>query len=170
MRFPASDVKLPLIALCDVGAYSLWILENPEESAGMDLSVVTDNVSFAEIAKIFTEVTGKPAGHVTVPFENYATVAEPYPNAHVNWVLGPDASRDDSIMSWRENFGAWWRYWGDGITKPRDVALLDRIHPARIKSLKAWMEKVRYNGQRSSVLKMVDDWADKTGITLNGSK
>lgn len=128
----------------------------------MDLSVVTDNVSFTEIAETFTEATGKKAAHATVPFEKYANVAEPYPNAFVNWVLGPNAARDDSVMTWRDNFGAWWHYWGGGITKPRDVAILDRIHPTRIKSLKDWMEKVGYSGHRRSVLKMVDDWAEKT--------
>lgn len=155
-----------MIALCDVGIYNLWIFDNPEESAGIDLSVVTDNISFAEVATVFTEVTGIPATHITVPFEKYASAAEPYPGAYVNWVLGPDVSRDDSIMTWRENFGAWWQYWGDGVTKPRDTTILDRIHPKRIKSLKAWIEKVGYDGKRHSVLKMVDDWAEKTGITI----
>jgi len=129
----------------------------------MDLSVLTDNVSFGEIAKIFTEVTGKSAAHVTLPFEEYAPLAEPYPGASVNWALGPDATRDESIMSWRENFGAWWRYWGEGITKPRNTAILDRIHPKRIKSLAVWMKHVAYDGKEKNVLKMMEDWATRTG-------
>lgn len=157
------DGKLPLIALDDVGIYSRWLFDNPSESAGLDLSVVTDEVSFDDIARTFTEVTGKPAVHKYVPFEAYAAVAEPYPGAFVNWVLGPDAARDDSVMSWRENFGAWWRYWGDGVTKPRDAALLDRIHPGRIRSLAEWMERVGYEGKRGGVLKMVEDWSIKQG-------
>ncbi|OJJ05321.1 hypothetical protein ASPVEDRAFT_893748 [Aspergillus versicolor CBS 583.65] len=158
-----SDVKIPLIALCDIGAYNLWIFDNPSKSAGMDLQVMTDNVSFGEIATIFTEVTGKPAVHKPIPFETYASVAEPYPGASVNWVLGPDAARDDSVMSWRENFGAWWRYWGDGITKPRDTTVLDHIHPQRIKTLADWMKHVSYDGKQRSVLKMVEDWSIKSG-------
>ncbi|KAL2842110.1 hypothetical protein BJX68DRAFT_278457 [Aspergillus pseudodeflectus] len=158
-----SDVKLPLIALCDVGAYNLWIFDNPSESAGMDLQVMTDNVSFGEIAKVFTEVTGKRAVHKSIPFEEYASIAEPYPGAYVNWALGPDAVRDDSVMTWRENFGAWWRYWGGGITKARDTTVLDRIHPQRIKSLKDWMKYVDYDGKRKSVLKMVEDLSLKNG-------
>ncbi|OJJ78045.1 hypothetical protein ASPBRDRAFT_167476 [Aspergillus brasiliensis CBS 101740] len=161
------DVKLPLIALCDVGTYNLWIFDNPSESAGMDLQVMTDNVSFAEIAKTFTEVTGKPAVHKSIPFEEYASVAEPYPGAYVNWALGPDAVRDDSVMSWRDNFGAWWRYWGDGITKARDTTVLDKIHPRRIKSLKDWMKYVGYDGKQKNVLKMVEDWSSKNGRSSN---
>lgn len=159
----ASDTKMPLIALCDVGVYNLWIFDNPSESAGIDLQVVTDNVSFGEIVRVFTEVTGIAAVHKTMPFEAYAPHAEPYPGASVNWVLGPDAVRDDSVMSWRENFGSWWRYWGDGITKPRDTAILDRIHPERIKTLAEWMKRTGYNGKRGNVLKMVEDWAAKNG-------
>jgi hypothetical protein len=161
-----SDVKLPLIALCDVGAYNLWIFDNPSESAGMDLQVMTDNVSFGEIAEVFTEVTGKRAVHKSIPFEEYASIAEPYPGAYVNWALGPDAVRDDSVMTWRENFGAWWRYWGGGITKARDTTVLDRIHPRRIKSLKDWMVYVDYDGKRKSVLKMVEDLSLKNGRSL----
>jgi hypothetical protein len=160
-RYKASDVKIPLIALCDVGVYNLWIFDSPFQSAGIDLQVVTDNVSFGEIARIFAEVTSKVAIHKQVPFEDYAPLAEPYPGASVNWVLGPEAVRDDSIMSWRDNFRAWWRYWGDGITKSRDTTILDRIHPARIKSVRDWMEHVGYDGKPRGVLKMVEDWSSK---------
>lgn len=156
-------MRIPLIALCDIGVYNLWIFDNPSESAGIDLQVVTDNVSFGEIARIFTEVTGRDAVHKAIPFETYAHLAEPYPGASVNWVLGPEAARDDSIMSWRENFEAWWRYWGDGITKPRDLSILDRIHPNRIKTLAGWMKHVGYDGERKNVLKMVEDWGIKNG-------
>ncbi|EEY15741.1 NmrA family protein [Verticillium alfalfae VaMs.102] len=87
------DAKLPLIALDDVGVYNLWLFDNPDEAAGLDLSVVTDNVSFPEIAKTFTEVTGKQGVFKSTPFEHYAKVAEPYPGAYVNWSLGPDVPR-----------------------------------------------------------------------------
>ncbi|KAF5561640.1 hypothetical protein FPANT_14258 [Fusarium pseudoanthophilum] len=159
----ATDTKIPMIALCDVGIYNLWIFDNPTESAGLDVSVVTDNISFADIARIFTEVTGTPAGHKTLTWEEYAPHAEPYPGASVNWALGPDAPRDKSVMSWADNFRAWWRYWGDGVTPPRDEALLDRIHPKRLKSLADWMKHVGYTGKRQNVLKMTEDWVTKGG-------
>ncbi|KAM0274878.1 hypothetical protein ACHAQH_007803, partial [Verticillium albo-atrum] len=157
------DAKIPLIALDDVGVYNLWLFDNPSEAAGLDLSVVTDTVGFTEIAKTFTEVTGKQGVFKSIPFEHYAEVAEPYPGAHVNWSLGPDAPRDESVMSWKANFGAWWRYWGEGHTPARDIALLDRIHPGRIKSLAEWMKHAKYDGNRRFVLKMVEDWASKQG-------
>ncbi|KAG5752335.1 hypothetical protein H9Q70_005039 [Fusarium xylarioides] len=87
----ATDTKIPLIALCDVGIYNLWIFHNLTELAGLDVSVAIDSVSFADIARIFTEVTGTPAMHKTLTWEEYAPYAEPYPGASVNWALSPDA-------------------------------------------------------------------------------
>ncbi|KAK4237585.1 hypothetical protein C8A03DRAFT_15889 [Achaetomium macrosporum] len=159
------DAKFPLIALDDVGVYSLWLFDNPVESAGLDLSVVTDWVSFGDIAKTFTEVTGKRGVHKAVPWEAYAAIAEPYPGAYVNWSLGPNAARDESVMKWTDNFGAWWRYWAGGLSPPRDLALLDHIHPQRIKSLAEWMKRVGYDGKPGSVLKMLEDWRSKEGAS-----
>lgn len=156
------DGKLPLIALEDVGVYSLWMFDNIEESAGLELKVATDEVSFADIAATFTQVTGKPAAHQFVPLDIYLPKAEPFPNAPANWAAGPMAPRDESTMTWRANFGAWWLYWGEGWPEKRNWALLDKIHPQRIKSLKEWMEKNNYDGQPKAVLKGVEDlkrWA-----------
>jgi len=158
----AEDGKIPLIALEDVGVYSLWMFDNIKDSAGLELKVATDEVSFAEIAATFTQVTGKEAAHRFVPLEEYLPRAEPFPNAPANWAAGPGAPRDESTMTWRENFSAWWLYWGEGWPERRDWALLDRIHPQRIKSLKEWMEKSKYDGQPKAVLKGAEDlrrWA-----------
>ncbi|KAF4783329.1 NmrA family protein [Colletotrichum scovillei] len=158
---PAKDGKIPLIALEDVGIYSLWLFDNLNESAGLNLEVTTDEVSFADIARIFTEVTGKKGIHKSVPFEEYAPLAEPYPGAYVNFSVGPEVARDESDMTWRQNFGAWWRFWGEGIVNKRDLELLDRIHPGRIRSLAEWMRKTGYDGSPRPVLKGVEDWRSK---------
>ena len=156
------DGKIPLIALEDVGVYSLWMFDNIKDSASLELKVATDEVSFADIAATFTQVTGKPAAHQFVPLDVYLPVAEPFPHAPANWAAGPTAPRDESTMTWRANFGAWWLYWGEGLAEKRNWALLDKIHPQRIKSLKDWMEKNNYDGQPKAVLKGVEDlkrWA-----------
>lgn len=149
--------KIPLISLLDVGAYVLWIFDNIERSAGMDLEVATDQVSFQDIAEVFTRVTGKPALHVSLPMDEYMDKAEPYPNAPVNSIGGANRIDDESNMTWRENFTAWWRYWSEGIGATRDFALLTEILPKRIKSLEEWMYKVDYQGKRKSVLKDLED-------------
>ncbi|KAL2880273.1 hypothetical protein SGCOL_004322 [Colletotrichum sp. CLE4] len=162
----AENGKIPLIALEDVGIYSLWLFDNLPESAGLNLEVTTDEVSFADIARIFTEVTGKKGVHKHVPFDKYAPLAEPYPGAYVNFGAGPEVVRDESDMTWRQNFGAWWRFWGEGIVNNRDLELLDRIHPGRIRSLAEWMRKTGYDGKPRPVLKGIEDWKSKQGSKL----
>ncbi|KAJ6786272.1 hypothetical protein PWT90_00812 [Aphanocladium album] len=154
---PAGQGKIPLIALDDVGAYSIWIFDNPTQSAGMDLEVATDQVSMEDIITTFTKVTGIMAKHQYLPFDEYAPLAEPYPNAWSNWAAGPEAPRDESFMTWRRNFSAWWRYWGEGKGATRDMALMDKIHPERIKSLEDWMVKVGYDGKGRPILKGLED-------------
>lgn len=149
--------KIPLIALEDVGHYSLWLFDNLSESAGLDLKVATEEINFADIAAVFTKVTGKKGVHKYLPLEEYLPLAEPYPNAPANFVAGPNAIRDDSSMTWRQNFSAWWRYWGEGLPQPRDMQLLDRIQPNRIKGLEDWMRKVEYTGQQRNILKGIED-------------
>lgn len=156
------DGKFPLIALEDIGVYSLWMFDNIKDSAGLKLNVATDEVSFADIATTFTQVTGKPAAHQFVPLDVYLPMAEPFPHAPANWAAGPTAPRDESTMTWRANFSAWWSFWGEGWAEKRDWALLDKIHPQRIKSLKEWMGKNEYDGQPKAVLKGAEDlrsWA-----------
>jgi hypothetical protein len=152
-----ADGKIPLIALDDVGYFSLWLFDHPEKAAGMDLKVATDQVSMADIAAAFTRVTGKEAHHVRLPLEEYLPKAEPYPNAWANWAAGPNIQRDESAMTWRENFSAWWLFWGEGKGADRNMALLDRIHPKRIKSVEEWMRLKQYDGKPKAVLKGVED-------------
>ncbi|KAL7931418.1 hypothetical protein V8C35DRAFT_116491 [Trichoderma chlorosporum] len=96
---PASDGKIPSIALEDVRFNNLWTFDNPHESAGLDLEVATDQVSMLCISETFTRVTGKKALHRRLPLEEYLQKAEPYPNAPVSWAAGPNAVRAKSIMT-----------------------------------------------------------------------
>ncbi|KAI8941276.1 hypothetical protein NX059_002506 [Plenodomus lindquistii] len=150
---PAEDGKIPLIAIEDGGPYALWMFDNVKEAAGLFLRVATDEVSFKDIARTFTEVTGIKATHVKISNEAYFAEKEPWPNAPANFAAGPHGHRDESSMTFVENFTAWWKYWGQGKTTKRDFALLDKIHPNRIKSLREWMEKHNYDGRSKDVLK-----------------
>ncbi|CAN9216050.1 unnamed protein product [Alternaria alternata] len=143
--------------LQDMGHYSLWLFENIEESAGMDLRVCTDEINFQDIAATFTKVTGKKALHKHLSFEEFFPLVEPFPGALANWAAGPDAVRDESSMTFRQNFTAWWKFWGEGKARPRDIQLLDRVHPTRIKSLEEWMRVNQYDGKQKSILKGIED-------------
>jgi hypothetical protein len=155
------DGKIPLQALEDVGVYVLWMFDNPRRSAGMDLEMATDQVSFADIAATFTKVTGKKAVHRYTPFEEYMPRRDPYPDAPANWAVGPGKPKDESQMTWKENFTAWWRFWGSGRGATRDMKLMDEIFPGRIKNLEEWMRKVDYQGAPRPVLKDLEDFRAK---------
>ncbi|KAK5049369.1 hypothetical protein LTR84_004298 [Exophiala bonariae] len=152
---PSEDGKIPLMALDDVGVFVKWIFDHPERSAGINLEMATDQVSFSDITSAFTRVTGRTAIHRVISFEVYLPKREPYPNAPANWAGNP---RDEATMTWRENFTAWWKFWGSGKGATRDMALLDEIYPGRIKSLEEWMRKVDYQGgKQGTVLKDIED-------------
>jgi hypothetical protein len=47
---------------------------------------------------------------------------------------------DKSTMSFRDNFTGFWNQWKHNIIK-RDYALLDEIHPSRIKTVEQWLRR-----------------------------
>lgn len=103
--------------------------------------------------------------------EEYLPLAEPYPHAYANWALGPDAPRDESVMTWRENFSAWWRFWGEGKGATRDMGFLDGVLPERVRSLEEWMRLVGYDVHPRVVLKGLEDMRGGKGTrTGEGNK
>jgi hypothetical protein len=163
--------KIPLMALSDIGPFILWILDHPSESSKLNLEMATAQVSFSDITAAYTAVTGKKAVHRVIPFEEYAPKYEPYPNAPANWASGLDMERSGATMSWRENFRAWWKFWGEGKGATRDMALLDGIYPERIKTVEEWMRRNEYRGaRRGTVLKNIGDLMAKSANSKEGKK
>ena len=150
------------MALSDVGVFVKWIFDNPSKSTGLNLEMATEQVSFSDITAAYTRVTGKNAIHRKLPFDKYLPKHEPYPNAPANWATGLDKDTAGATMSWRENFTAWWKFWGGGKGATRDMELLDEIYPGRIKTLEEWMRKNDYRGAKGgTVLKNIEDMMAK---------
>ncbi|KAJ1962572.1 hypothetical protein GGI12_002575 [Dipsacomyces acuminosporus] len=62
--------KLPLVDTAnDTGAVVSYILDNPEECLGAAIEVSGGYYEAQDMAKAFTEVTGKPARFVQIPYE-----------------------------------------------------------------------------------------------------
>jgi uncharacterized protein YbjT (DUF2867 family) len=154
-RAPLEDGAVPIISLDDIGSYALWIFDTPSESAGLDLAVSTETITWTHLAEIFSKVTGKKARYESLSIDDYFSAAGEAADAK----LGADYSgeSDDTLLTVKENFSRWWRiYQRTGEGKPlckRDYALLDRILPTRIKSVEEWMVKTEYTGDLLSVLK-----------------
>ncbi|KAL2838105.1 hypothetical protein BJY01DRAFT_251113 [Aspergillus pseudoustus] len=133
---------VPHVALDDCGYYVRWLFDNASRANGVDLAVAIEHVDYSELARAFTAVTGHAARFIDVDMEAY-------------WASGPmsrvanfaSASESDpadpAFMTIRENFTGFWNLYrasrrdNTGVLK-RDYALLDEIHPGRIRSVEEW--------------------------------
>jgi hypothetical protein len=105
----------------------------------MDLEVAVEHVAYAELAAAFEKVTGHPARYIDTDLDTYwrngplsaAAAAPAGYNADPN---------DKSTMSIRDNFTGFWNLWKYGVVK-RDYALLDEIHPNRIRTAEEWFRR-----------------------------
>jgi len=138
-RVPLGDGAVPHVALEDCGYYVRWLFDHPERANGMDLEVAVEHVAYAELAAAFEKVTGHPARYIDTDLDTYwrngplgaAAAAPAGYNADPN---------DKSTMSIRDNFTGFWNLWKYGVIK-RDYALLDEIHPNRIRTAEEWFRR-----------------------------
>jgi hypothetical protein len=164
-RLPIGDGTIPYVCLDDLGYYVRWILEHPDKSASLNLEIAVEDVSLGQIAEVFTAVTGKPAEGTNVTIEEWLQETG-LPETDIQHKVGTStAPNDSSLLTFGENFSAWWRLYQNsrkntelGLCK-RDYALLDEIYPRRVRSLKQWMEKVGYDGDATRTFEAGIPWA-----------
>jgi hypothetical protein len=138
-RVPLGDGAVPHVSLEDCGYYVRWLFDHPERAYGMDLEVAIDDISYADLARAFERVTGHPARYVDTDLDTYwrsgplsaAASAPAGYNADLN---------DKSTMRIRDNFTGFWQLWKHRVVT-RDYALLDEIHPNRIRSAEEWFRR-----------------------------
>lgn len=143
-RVPLGSGAVPHVALEDCGYYARWLFDNPERSNGMNLEVAIEQVDYHELASAFEKVTGHPARYIDTELDAYwngpLKMAADLPagyNADPN---------DKSTMSFRDNFTGFWNIWKHEVIR-RDYALLDEIHPSRIKSVEEWLRREDRSGR-----------------------
>lgn len=157
---PLDDGAIPMIHLDDLGEYARWIFEHPHQSAGKDLEIATQHVHFDDVAKAFSEVTGKRATYRPLPLDTWLD-AVVHEGASSAYQIDPS---EPGTLTWSTSFKGWWNLWrysgGKNPVISRDYDLLDKILPNRVKSIEEWMRKVGYQGDRQLVLK---DQQDKNG-------
>ena len=138
-RVPLGKGAVPHVSLEDCGFYVRWLFDHPERANGMDLEVAIDHVAYADLAAAFEKVTGHPAQYVDTDLDTY------WRNGPLNAVADRPAGysadpKDKSTMSIRDNFTGFWNLWKYGVVK-RNYALLDEIHPNRIRSAEEWFRR-----------------------------
>jgi hypothetical protein len=137
-RVPLGDGAVVHVALEDCAYYVRWLFDHPERANGMDLQVAIEHVKYAELAAAFQRITGHPAQYVDTSIDDYFNGSL---KAAADKPAGYNADPNDkSTMSFRDNFTGFWNMWKHNIIE-RDYALLDEIHPNRIRSAEQWLRR-----------------------------
>lgn len=151
-RVPLGDGAVPHVALEDCGYYVRWLFDHPQRANGLDLEVAIEHVNYRKLAEAFENVTGHPARYIDTDLDTYW--AGPLKAAaHLPTGYNADPA-DKSTMSFRDNFTGFWNIWKHGIIQ-RDYALLDEIHPRRIRTVEEWLTR---EDQRGRALGMGSLW------------
>jgi hypothetical protein len=138
-RVPLGAGAVPHVALDDCGYYVRWLFDHPQLANGMDLEVAIEHVAYADLAAAFEKLTGHPARYIDTDLETYWSKG---PLARVGGKpAGYNADpADKGTMTVKDNFTGFWNSWKHGIVK-RNYALLDEIHPNRIRSAEDWLRR-----------------------------
>lgn len=136
-RVPLGMGAVVHVALDDCAYYVRWLFDNPKRANGLNLEVGIDDIRYSDLAVAFTRVTGHPARYVDTTLDDYFKPLAEIANLPTGY--NADAA-DKSTMSFRENFTGFWNQWKHGIIT-RDYALLDEIHPGRIRSAEDWLRR-----------------------------
>ncbi|GKT66268.1 NmrA-like family protein [Colletotrichum tofieldiae] len=149
-RVPLGDGAVPHVALDDCEHYVRWLFDHPRSADGMDLEVAIDHIHYADLAIAFQKATGNPAQYIDTPVDVYF---DHFPISDQPAGYNADPA-DPATMSIKANFSGFWNLWSHsagnkGVIK-RDYALLDKIHPNRIRTAEEFFrreeEKRRANG------------------------
>lgn len=138
-RVPLGDGAVPHVALEDCSYYARWLFDNAERANGMKLEVAIEQVDYQKLATAFEKVTGHPARYIDTDLETYWTSGSLSRAAKAPAGYNADLA-DKSTMTVKENFTGFWNSWKNETVK-RDYALLDEIHPNRIKSVEDWLRR-----------------------------
>jgi hypothetical protein len=105
----------------------------------MNLEVAIEHVEYHKLAAVFEKVTGHPARYIDTDLDTY------WNNGPLKMAAGLPTGykadpNDRSTMSFQDNFIGFWNIWKYGAIQ-RDYALLDEIHPNRIRSVEEWLRR-----------------------------
>jgi hypothetical protein len=144
-RVPLGKGSVVHVSLDDCEYYVRWLFDHTEKASGMDLEVAIAHIPYAELATAFEKVTGHPAKYIDTSLEDYWMIMF---RGHAGDVpAGYNADpKDKSTMSFKDNFTGFWNTWKHDMIK-RDYALLNEIHPNRIKSAEEFFRKEDLKGR-----------------------
>jgi len=116
-NLPMGNKPMALVSVEDTGGIVLYIFEHPGESIGKGYGVAGDALTGDEMAKHFTEVTGKPASYRAVPVEAFKSFG--FPGA--------------------VELGNMFQYYQDSETKVKDPPHCRQMYQ-QVKTFKDWLK------------------------------
>lgn len=142
-RVPLGQGAVAHVNLDDCEYYVRWLFDHQERANGMDLEVAIDLISYDDLAHSFEQVTGHPARYIDTNLDDYWT-SGPLGQGTASAGYNSDPN-DPATMTMRDNFTGFWNMWkqsggNQGVIR-RNVALLDEIHPNRIRSAREWFQR-----------------------------
>ncbi|RFU79328.1 hypothetical protein TARUN_2896 [Trichoderma arundinaceum] len=150
---PLGKGKCSMVSLTDYAKYVRWAFDTPSRSNGLDLHVITEDITGENLAAAFTQVTGKKAVYRDISLDEYFTLPIfPDPEAKMG---ASGASPANTLLSVRKNFSGLWNSWKDNSWE-WDYQALEEILPTRIKSVEEWMGNTGYTGKLMPLLKDFD--------------
>lgn len=151
---------VPLMPLDDYGALVRWVLANPEKSVGKRIGGAPYVTTWTDLAKAFSEVTGKKAVFRDVSQEEWFEGMKGYADAEARIPIGADAE-DETAITFRKSFGAWWNLWKFNVkceeVEEKQREFMQEVNYGRPKNLVDWMKRTGYNGGFEEVLKVRQD-------------
>ena len=137
-RVPLGQGAVPHVALDDCGFYARWLFDHPRLANGMNLETAIGDITYTELAAAFEKVTGHRAQYIDTTLEDYwAGSLSGVADLPAGYNADPN---DKSTMSFRDNFTGFWNMWKARFIT-RDYALLDEIHPNRIRTAEEWFRR-----------------------------
>jgi hypothetical protein len=140
------------VALDDCEYYVRWMFDHSERIVGRDLEVAIDHISYHDLAKAFTKVTGHPAQYIDTTLEDFWAMGPMAPIADQPCGYNNDKN-DPATFTNKLNFSGFlnmWKYSHGNDEKAiikRDYKLLDEIFPGRIKTAEEWFRREDAKGR-----------------------
>ncbi|KAF7978326.1 hypothetical protein HWV62_947 [Athelia sp. TMB] len=156
---PVQDGHVGLIALRDIGFFIRYTFDHRAETSAQTLDIAGEMISWDDLVKTFTKVTGQPAVHKRQTFDewfkNYTNSDNP---VAVEFVKG------DGSTTFEENMTAFFKLWRDDIIV-KDMEWIKSIHP-KLQGVEEYMRETKYDGSVVDSFRKVN-FTDRRGVGLN---
>ncbi|CRK41412.1 NmrA-like family domain-containing protein 1 like [Verticillium longisporum] len=152
-RVPLGDGAVAHVDLDDCEHYVRWLFDNQDRASGLDLEVAIDLIPYADLARAFETVTGHPARYIDTSLDDYWSGSAMGDGSRAS-AYNSDLN-DPAAMTQRQNFDGFWTMWKNsggnkGVVR-RDLALLDEIHPGRVKTAEAYFRREDARGRAAGL-------------------